>query len=106
MMKHTQVVRDPIERAAILATVIATLRELVRDWEIEEPIGAETRVVNDLSFESIDLIQMVAALEQAFRQHRVSFVDMLVADGRYVDDLSVADIVEGIEVRIRESAEK
>jgi acyl carrier protein len=106
MMKHIQVVRDPFERSAIFATVVATLQDLMRDWEVEEPIGSETCVVADLGFESIDLIQMVAALEQAFRPRRISFVDMLVAEGRYVDDLSVSEIVDGIEMRIRESAEK
>jgi acyl carrier protein len=106
MMRHTQIVQNPIERSVTLSTVIATLRELIRDWEIEEPIGSDTRVVADLGFESIDLIQMVAALEQAFRPRRVSFVDLLVANGRYVDDLSVDEIVDGIEVRIRQSTEK
>jgi hypothetical protein len=32
-------------------------------------------------------------------------VDLLVADGRYVDDLLVDEIVDGIEVRIRRSTE-
>jgi acyl carrier protein len=105
MMKHTQIVKTSIERSVTMATVIATLQELVQDWEIEEPIGSRTRVVADLGFESIDLIQMIAALEQAFRPYRISFVDMLVADGRYVDDLLVDEIVDGIEVRIRRSTE-
>jgi acyl carrier protein len=100
------VVRDPFERSVTLAVVIATLQDLIRDWEIDEPIGSDTRVVADLGFESIDLIQMAAALEEAFRPHRISFVDMLVADGRYVDDLSVGEIVDGIGVRLRQSAEK
>jgi acyl carrier protein len=106
MMEYTQIVRNAIERSATSATVIAILEELVRDWEIEEPIGPDTRVVADLGFESIDLIQMVAALEQAFRPRRVSLVDMLVADGRYVDDLRVDEIVDGIDMRIRQSMEK
>jgi acyl carrier protein len=101
MMERAQVVRNPAERSATLATVIATLEELIRDLEIEEPIGPDTRVVADLGFESIDLIQMVAALEQAFRPRRVSLVDILVDDGRYVDDLLVDEIVDGIEMRIR-----
>ena len=52
---------------ATMATVITTLEDLIRDLDIEEPIGPDTRVVADLGFESIDLIQMAAALEQAFR---------------------------------------
>ena len=105
-MEHSQILQNPTERSATLAKVTATLEELIRDWEIEEPIGPDTRVVADLGFESIDLIQMVGALEQAFRPRRLSLVDMLVDDGRYVDDLSVAQIADGIEARIRMSMEK
>ena len=105
MMKHTQFVGDPIERSATSARVIATLQELMRDWEMEELIGSQTRVVAELGFESIDLIQMVAAFEQAFRPYRISLVDMLVADGRYVDDLSVDEIVDAIQGKIQQSME-
>ena len=104
-MKHTQFVGDPVERPATSAKVIATLQELMRDWEIEDRIESQTRVVADLGFESIDLIQMVAAFEQAFRPYRVSLVDMLVADGRYVDDLTVDEIVDAIQAKVRQSME-
>lgn len=105
-MNEGQVARDTFDRPAAVATVIATLENLMQDWEVEEPIREGTLVVADLGFESIDLIQMVGALERAFRLHGVSLVDMLVADGRYVDDLSVGQIADGIAVRIGQSAEK
>ena len=54
----------------------------------------------DLGFESIDLIQMVGALERAFRLNGMSLVDMLVVDGRYVDDLSVGQIADAVAVRL------
>lgn len=106
MMKERQDARDSFDRSTTVATVITTLETLMQDWEIEEPIGSETRVVADLGFESIDLIQMVSALEQAFRLHGISLVDMLVADGRYVDDLSVGQIADAIAVRVDQNAEK
>jgi acyl carrier protein len=87
-------------RPDTLTTVVATLEALVQDWDVEEPIGLETRVVADLGFESVDLIQMIAALEQAFRPPRISLVDLLVADGRYVDDLTVGQIVDGVSARL------
>lgn len=102
----THVLQHSFQRSATLAAVIATLEELVQDWDIEKPIGPDTRVVADLGFESIDLIQMIAALEQSLRPRRISLVDMLVADGRYVNDLVVDEIVDGIEKRIRQGAEK
>ncbi len=106
MTNDRQAEREPLDRSATLATVIATLEDLMQDWEIEEPIGPETRVVADLGFESIDLIQMIGALERAFRQRGGALVDMLVANGRYVDDLSVGEITDGIAVRIGRNAEK
>ena len=83
-----------------LATVTATIETLMQDWDIDEPIGRETRVVADLGFESIDLIQMVAELERAFRLPGASLVDMLVSGGRYVDDLSVGDIADVVAARV------
>lgn len=106
MMNDRKVALDPIDQSATLATVITTLENLMQDWEIDEQIGSETRVVADLGFESIDLIQMVAALERAFRRYGISLVDMLVVDGRYVDDLSVGQIAASVADRIWKSAER
>ena len=90
--------------STIMATVKSTLESLVQDWDIEEPIQSNTLVVADLGFESIDLIQMVAALERAFQLKGSSLVEMLVEDGRYVDDLSVEQIAAGIERRLGKAA--
>ena len=105
-MNQGQDTRHTFDESATLAIVVATLEELVQDWEVDEPIGSETRVVADLGFESIDLIQMVGALEKAFRLRGVSLVDMLVSNGRYVDDLSVGEIADAVAVRIGQNAEK
>jgi acyl carrier protein len=94
-----------VDRPGTTDTVVATIEVLVQDWDIEEPIGLETKVVADLGFESVDLIQMIAALEQAFRPRRISLVDMLVADGRYVDDLSIGQIVNHVAARIDNTTE-
>lgn len=92
--------RIAIDRGTIQNTVIVTLDDLVQDWDIEEPVQGHTKVVADLGFESIDLIQMVAALERAFKLKGGSLVEMLVADGRYVDDLTVDQIVARVETRV------
>ena len=104
MMNERQLAPDTYQHSATVATVVTTIEELMQDWDSEEPIEPETRVVADLGFESIDLIQMVAALEKAFRPHGISLVDLLVADGRYVDDLSIAQIADGIDTRIARRA--
>lgn len=100
MMDDTRNARVAVDHSTIGKTVITTLDDLVQDWDIEEPIQGDTKVVADLGFESIDLIQMVAALERAFKLKGGSLVEMLVSDGRYVDDLTVDQIVERVATRI------
>jgi acyl carrier protein len=106
MTNERPVAGDPVDRSAISATVVATIESLMQDWDIEEPIRPATRVVADLGFESIDLIQMVGALERAFRLSGMSLVDMLVVDGRYVDDLSIGQITDAVAVRLEQRAER
>ncbi len=103
-MSETENARIDVDGSTIMATVKSTLESLVQDWDIEEPIRSNTLVVADLGFESIDLIQMVAALERAFQLKGSSLVEMLVEDGRYVDDLSVEQIAAGIERRLGKAA--
>lgn len=100
MMNESRVARDNVDRSATVEKVVITLQDLVQDWDIEEPIGLHTRVVADLDFESVDLIQMVGALEQAFALRGGSLVDMLVAEGRYVDDLTVQQIADAVSARV------
>jgi|GEM_PF-692111 len=103
-MEHSHDTRVDFDHSTITTTVISTLDGLVQDWDIEDAIDTGTLVVADLGFESIDLIQMVAALERAFKLKSGSLVDMLVADGRYVDDLSVDQIVQSIDKRLGQGA--
>lgn len=91
---------DGFSRQSILATVIATIEQLVQDWDLATPVGAATRLVADLGFESIDLIQMVAALEQEFGRPNLPFAELLIVDGRYVDDLTVGQIADFLSSRL------
>jgi acyl carrier protein len=100
-MNVRQETSGPWDREEALLTTISTIKTLVQDWEFDQPIDAQTRVVADLEFESIDLIQMVSALEQAFAIPGMSLVELLIVDGRYVDDLTIAQIADGICARAR-----
>jgi len=100
MMQTQQEAPDARSRQSILASVISTIESIVQDWDLDQPITAETRLVADLGFESIDLIQMVAALEQEFGRPNFSFADLLIVDGRYVDDLTVGRIAEALDTGV------
>lgn len=83
-------------KAGLQSTVIAVLEDTVRDWdlELEELIGAETTLIEDLAFESIDIVQFSVALEQKLEKKDLPFEKLFIEDGAYVDDVSVIDIVE------------
>lgn len=69
-----------------------TLSEFVEDWGLDAEITEETSLVGDLEFDSIDVIQFVVAMENAFQSRKIGFQDLLMQGGRYVDDLTVGQI--------------
>jgi acyl carrier protein len=83
-------------REGLQATVIAVLNDTVKDWDLEldEEIGPETTLIEDLAFESIDIVQFSVALEQALGRKDLPFEKLFIEDGAYVDDVSVSEIVE------------
>lgn len=78
------------------AQVIAVLNEVTMDWELdlEEDIGPSTRLIDDLAFESIDIVRFVVALEQHFNCKGLPFEKLFMRDGDYVDELRVNEVVD------------
>jgi acyl carrier protein len=88
-----QVNKNGMDAPAIEAAVIGVLRDMVKDWDLDREIDAQSKLVKDLQFESIDIIQLVVALEEQFHRRNLGFSELLMINGRYVDDLGVAQIV-------------
>lgn len=80
--------------------LIAVVSDFVQDWGLDAPITAETRLVEDLGFDSIDVIQLVVETERSFNNRKMGFQDLLMRNGRYVDDLSVAELRDFVRDRI------
>ncbi len=78
----------------------STLDEFVADWGLDAEITAETWLVEDLGFDSIDVIQFIVAVETAFDKRNVGFQELIMQDGRYVDDLSVGQMATFLEARL------
>lgn len=83
-------------RDALQATVITVLNDTVKDWDLEldEAIGPETTLIEDLAFESIDIVQFSVALEQALGRKDLAFEKLFIEDGAYVDDVSVSEVAD------------
>ena len=90
--------QDEIEK-----TLIEIVDDLTQDWGINlnGGITGKTLLGNDLEFASVDIIQLCVAIEQHY-DRKFGFQDLLMDDGSYVSDLSVAQIVEFLDAKLRE----
>lgn len=77
-----------------LQALITLLEDFTQDWDhaFSGEMGADTRLLADLGFESIDIIQLVVAIQEEVVRRKLSFDQLLMKDGRYVDDLSIGQI--------------
>ncbi len=78
------------------------LQDFTQDWdnEFEGEMTRETRLLADLGFESIDIIQLVVAIEEMVGKRKLPFNQLLMKDGRYVDDLSIGQIADFLKTQV------
>lgn len=91
-----------LERLDTEQIVVAVVTDLIQDWDLEldGDIAGGTRLVGDLEFASVDIIQLCVALEQRFDQ-KFGFHDLLMENGSYVDDLPISRIADFIVERYK-----
>jgi len=84
------------ERAAIESKVIAVATETIADWGVDIPGGItrQTKLVKDLNFESMDIVQFAVGIERAFDQNGLPFEKLFMKDGAYVDDISIFELTD------------
>jgi acyl carrier protein len=95
---------QPLAEEQIMADLVKILKDLTSDWDIDNFDGAisgQTKLVADLSFESIELVQLMVAIEQHFKIKNLASEKLLMKDGRYVADLSVAEIARFLATEIK-----
>ena len=92
-----------LDRSTILQDLVAILQEMIDDWgvDLDEPIGDQTTLVGDLEFSSIDIIHLVVAIEEHFERPKMGFNDLLMEDGKYVQDLEVGKVVDFIDEKLK-----
>ena len=83
--------REELER-----DIIALLTDMTSDWDMpfSGAIAPDTRLMADLAFESIDVVQLVVAIEAHLQRRHLHFEQLLMVDGRYVQELQVSEIVD------------
>lgn len=75
--------------------VIEIVKDMTRDWDLDfsGAIDVNTKLVGDLAFESIDIVQFIVAMEEKFQRRGLPWEEVLMTDGRYVDEILVNDAV-------------
>jgi len=79
---------------AVVKQLIALLEDFTQDWdnELEGDMGRDTKLLADIGFESIDIIQLAVAIEEDISKKKIPFDKLLMKNGRYIDDLSIGQI--------------
>jgi acyl carrier protein len=78
----------------IESKLINVLEEMTGDWDLDCTITLNTRLIEDLAFESIDIVRFVVAVEEAFQVKSLPFQKLLMQDGDYVDEIVVSQVVK------------
>lgn len=86
----------PLSSEAATTKLIALLQDFTQDWDsgFEGEMTRGTKLLADLGFESIDIIQLVVAIQEDIARRKLSFDQLLMRNGRYVDDLSIGEIAD------------
>jgi acyl carrier protein len=81
-------------KECILNELIKILEDMSSDWDLEyaDGINGDTKLVADLLFESIDIVQLLVAVEQHFNVKNLPSEKLLMRDGAYVSDLTASEI--------------
>ena len=87
--------RKTFSNEEILNEVVKILDDMMTDWDTDfsGKIGSDTKLVGDLEFESIDIVQFIVAIEEQFKQRGMPWEKILMVDGRYVDEINVGDTI-------------
>lgn len=92
----------PASSDQLVGQLSELLKDFTQDWdnEFEGEMTRDTRLLADLGFESIDIIQLVVAIEQMVHKSKLPFNELLMRDGRYVDDLSIGQIADFVATKL------
>ena len=96
MSNNPSMEATPQGNGSLTGGVIQVVSDMVADWGLDDDlnINADTKLMGDLEFESIDVVQLAVSLEQHFQQSELPFETLFMKGGDYVEDLTVNEISE------------
>ena len=78
----------------VFDAIVELIQDMRSDWDSSEEVSmtAVTRLIADLEFESIDVVYLIAAIEERFSKREIPFQDLLMVAGKYVDDVELGTL--------------
>ncbi|MEO0983944.1 MAG: sulfotransferase [Cyanobacteria bacterium J06639_14] len=91
-------------RQKLEVTILELIEAMTEEWELEldEDISLGNKLIDDLGFSSVDFVQFFVAIEDEVQQ-KLGFHDLIMVDGKYIDDLSITEIVTFVEGKLNSS---
>lgn len=82
-----------------LDVAIKLLTDITSEWDtgFDGGIESDTKLGDDLGLESIDIVYLLTAIEQHYDRRDFPFDELLMVDGRHVDDLAVGQVAAFLE---------
>jgi acyl carrier protein len=95
-------IMTPHDRDGIFVEIVTILKEMTVDWDmaVGDAIELDTDIIADLGFVSVDVIQLIVAIESRFKRRDLAFDKLLMRDGAYVEALHVRDVIEHLHERL------
>ncbi|MEM7199502.1 MAG: acyl carrier protein [Planctomycetota bacterium] len=83
-------------KETVLQDLVTIVTDMTSDWDLDfgGKIDHSTRLMGDLAFESIDVVQFIVAIEEKYQRRDLPFESLLMTGGRYVDDLTLDKVAD------------
>jgi len=83
-----------VNKESVYKDIIGILDKLSEDWEYSEEITPDTYLIDDLGFESIDLVVLGTTIEKLYKEP-LPFAQFFVEVGqREVRDICLGELVD------------
>ena len=80
----------------IINDLVRIIKKISTEWEMEfvESIGPNTLLGEDLALKSIDVVRLLSAIQELYKQQDFPFEELLLRHDNPVKDISISDLAE------------
>lgn len=85
-----------LSKGEVLVQLVGILEDMTSDWDLDYDGGItpDTKLIEELAFESIEVVQLMVLIEQDFGLKNFASEELLMRDGRYVNELTIGEIAD------------